>query len=45
MEITLHMCQRRNREIRKHLEQNENESTTNQNPWDAAKTVLGDLYL
>lgn len=44
MEIMLHiskpMHQRRNKKIRKHLEQNENESTTYQNLRDKAKVVL-----
>ena len=34
------MHQRRNKKIRKHLKQNENESTTYQNLWDIAKAVL-----
>ena len=44
MEIMLYMSkpmhQRRNKKIRKRLEQNENESTTYQNLWDIAKAVL-----
>ena len=33
------------REIKKFLETNDNENTTIQNPWDAAKAVLGGKFI
>ena len=33
------------RKIRKHSEMNDNGNTTNQNLWDAAKTVLKEKFI
>ena len=40
-----HVTEEIKREIKKFLETNDNENTTTQNPWDAAKAVLRGKFI